>query len=263
MDFASIIGIMIGIAAIVGGNIFEGGKISSILQPTAAFIVFGGTLGATLLSYPLSDIVKAVSSLRTVFFEKRKDPAVYIEEIMHFSTIARKSGLPALEREIQKLNDQFFKKAMMLAVDRMGARALRETMEQENITYEEEKRRIAKVFDTAGGFAPTIGILGAVLGLIHVMENLSEPAKLGSGIAVAFVATIYGVGSANLILLPVSKKLINRLNYELTVREMIIEGVIGIQSGLNPYYMREKLKVFVAETADGISGRDRAHSKKR
>jgi chemotaxis protein MotA len=134
---------------------------------------------------------------------------------------------------------------MTLAISGMLPKLLIETMEQDNITFEEENKRIAKVYETAGGFSPTIGILGAVLGLIHVMENLSDPSKLGAGIAVAFVATIYGVGLANLFCLPVARKLSNRLNHELSVRAMILEGVVGIQSGLNPHFLEEKLKVYV------------------
>ncbi|MDA8083987.1 MAG: flagellar motor protein [Nitrospiraceae bacterium] len=252
MNPASIIGLVIGVAAVIGGNLLEGGRLSSVFQPTAAFIVFGGTFGATLLSFPLRDILKAVASLRDVFLDPRPDPVPYIEEFVRYCGIARRSGLIALEMEISRIGDPFLKKAMTLAADHMNIKLLRETMEQENMTYETEKRRIARVFETAGGFAPTVGILGAVLGLIHVMENLTDPSKLGAGIAVAFVATIYGVGSANLVLLPISKKLINRLSFELSVREMLIEGVVGIQTGLNPYYLREKLKVFLEEK--GVSG---------
>ncbi|MDI6800537.1 MAG: flagellar motor protein [Thermodesulfovibrionales bacterium] len=247
MDRASIIGIILGIAAIVGGNISEGGKIHSIVQMTAALIVFGGTLGATLLSFPFADVMKAFSSLRWVFFESRTDPELFISEITRYSFLARRHGLIAMEQHIAKIDDQFFRRALRLAIDGMGPKTLRETMEQENITYEDENKRIAKVFDTAGGFAPTIGIIGAVLGLIHVMENLSDPSKLGSGIAVAFVATIYGVGSANLILLPIAKKLVHRLNNELLVREMILEGVMGILSGINPHYLEERLRSFIAK----------------
>jgi chemotaxis protein MotA len=244
MDRASLIGVFLSVTAIMGGNLLEGGKTQSIIQFTAALIVFGGTLGATLLSYPLSDAMKAVASFRHVFFNTKSDPEVYIKDIIRLSVIARKNGLIALEPEIPKIGDSFLRKALKLAVDGMGPKMLKETMEQENITFEEEKKRIAKVFETAGGFAPTIGIIGAVLGLIHVMENLSDPAKLGSGIAVAFVATIYGVASANLILLPMSKKLINATHYELSLRELILEGVMGIQSGINPHYLEEKLQVF-------------------
>jgi chemotaxis protein MotA len=247
MERASIIGLILGIAAIVGGNLLEGGRIESILQPTAALIVFGGTAGATFLSFPFRDILKAIGSLRTIVWVNRSDPEKIITDIIRLSTIARRGGFIALEAEISRLDDPFLKKALKLAVDGMLPKLLIETMEQDSITFEEERRRIAKVFETAGGFAPTIGILGAVLGLIHVMENLSDPAKLGAGIAVAFVATIYGVGSANLVLLPISRKLVNQLNRELAVRAMILEGVVGIQSGLNPHYLEEKLKVFVEE----------------
>lgn len=245
MDRASLIGIILGISAIAGGSIAEGGRLSTILQPTAAVIVFGGTLGATLLSISFSDVMKAVSSLKDVFSDKRMDAEMIISSLVKYSIVARRKGLIALEDEISEIDDDFLRDAMRLAINGMGVKMLRETLEQNNITYGEGKKRIAKVFETAGGFAPTIGIIGAVIGLIHVMENLSDPSKLGSGIAVAFVATVYGVGSANLILLPISKKLINRLSHETARREMIIEGVVGIQSGINPYDLEEKLRVFI------------------
>lgn len=245
MDRASVMGIIFGIAAIVGGNLFEGGRLDSIMQLTAAVIVFGGTFGAVLLSFPLRDILKAISSLRDIFMDGKTNPETSINSIIRYSNIVRRKGLIALEPEISKIKDYFLRKALKLAVDGMGPKILKEAMEQENITYEEERRRISRVFETAGGFAPTIGIIGAVLGLIQVMENLSDPSRLGSGIAVAFVATIYGVGSANLILLPISKKLLNKLNHELSVREIVLEGVVGIQSGINPYYLEERLRVFI------------------
>ena len=248
MDRASVIGLVLGIAAVVGGTLFEGGKIASIMQPTAALIVFGGTAGATFLSYSFRDILKAIAALAAVVRDRGPDPDDYIDEILRYSNIARKNGLVALDLEIQRIEDDYLRKAMTFAVDRLSPRTIRETMEQENITFELQQRRVARVFETAGGFAPTIGILGAVLGLIQVMENLSDPAKLGAGIAVAFVATIYGVGSANLILIPISKKLVLRMQRDLSVREMIIEGVIGIQSGANPHYLRERLKVHFEET---------------
>ncbi|MBI5634130.1 MAG: flagellar motor protein [Nitrospirae bacterium] len=247
MDRTSLTGIFLSIVAVIGGNYLEGGKISSILQPTAALIVFGGTLGATLLSSSTRDVIHAVMSIRDIFFEKKLDSEKFIADIMRFADLARKNGLIALEREIPRIEDPFFKKVMMLAVDRMAAKTLKETVDQENATYEDEKRRVAKIFDTAGGIAPTIGILGAVLGLIQVMENLSEPSRLGSGIAVAFVATVYGVGTANLLLIPISKKLLHRLNDEMALREMILEGVVGIQAGMNPHYLRERLRGFIEE----------------
>ncbi|MBI5849291.1 MAG: flagellar motor protein [Nitrospirae bacterium] len=247
MDRTSLIGIFLGIVAVIGGNYLEGGKISSILQPTAALIVFGGTLGATLLSSSTRDVLHAIMALKAVFYEKPVHPQQFIEDIIRYSDLVRKNGLVVLDREIPRIEDPYFKRVMMLAVDRMAAKTLKDTFDQENMTYEEEKRRVAKIFDTAGGFAPTIGILGAVLGLMQVMENLSDPSRLGAGIAVAFVATVYGVGSANLLLIPISKKLINRLNNEMALREMILEGVVGIQSGMNPHYLRERLAGFISE----------------
>jgi chemotaxis protein MotA len=253
MDRASFIGLFLGLVALVGGNLLEGGKIGSILQPTAALIVFGGTLGATLLSFPFRDISKAVLSLRQVFFEKRTDAEaeLLIRNFIRYSQTARRNGFIALEPEIPKLENAFLRRALKLSVDGMLPKMLVDTMQQENATFEEEQRRIAKVFDTAGGFAPTIGIIGAVLGLIHVMENLSEPSKLGAGIAVAFVATIYGVGIANLVLLPISRKLTNRLHRELAFREMALEGVVGLQAGLNPHYLEAKLRTFIETNGAG------------
>lgn len=247
IDRGSVFGIILGVAAIVSANFIEGGTAESLFQLTAALIVFGGTFGATLLSFPLKDIIQAGASLREVFFVKEVDTDAIITDIITCSYIARRNGMLALEAELERITDPFLSKSLKLAIDGMNPKLLRETMEQENITYEENKKRIARVFETAGGFAPTIGIIGAVMGLIKVMENLSDPAKLGAGIAVAFVATIYGVGSANLIFLPISKRLLNRLHKELFIREMILEGVILIQSGINPHYIDEKLRAFLEE----------------
>jgi len=254
MDRASIIGLLVGLTALFGGNLLEGGRVDSILQPTAALVVFGGTLGATLLSFPARDVFSAVAALRTVFRDDGSEAEALIHDIIRFSHIARRNGFVALEPEVPRHANACLRKALKLAIDGMLPKLLTETMERDNATYEDRERRIAKVFETAGGFAPTIGIIGAVLGLIRVMENLSDPAKLGAGIAVAFVATIYGVASANLVLLPVARKLMNRANRELALREMILDGVIGIQAGVNPHYLEEKLRAFVER--DG-------HSRKR
>ena len=245
MDRSSVFGILLGMAAIAGGNLMEGGKLASILQPTAALIVFGGTAGATLLSFPFKDVLKALAALKFVFFENRANGELLIAKLVRYAHTARRHGFVALEAELDVLDDPYFRKALSLAVDGMLPKLLIDTMEQESATFEDESRRAARVFETAGGFAPTIGIIGAVLGLIHVMENLADPAKLGAGIAVAFVATIYGVGIANLLLLPISRKLINRTNRELALRQMVLEGVVGIQAGLNPHYLEERLKSFV------------------
>ena len=245
MDRASLMGLILGITAVVAGNMIDGGRIDTILQPTAALIVFGGTLGATLLSCPFNDVVKAIASLRTVFFQRSVDPQAIIRDVIRYAVTARRSGLIVLEPEIAKIENPFLARALKLAVDGTSPNILREIMDQENMTYEEQRRRIAKVYETAGGYAPTIGIVGAVLGLIHVMQNLADPSKLGTGIAVAFVATIYGVGSANLFIIPIAKKLVHALNRDLALREMMVEAVLGIQSGINPHYLEERLSVFI------------------
>ncbi|MEC4684769.1 MAG: flagellar motor protein [Nitrospirota bacterium] len=246
MEKASLIGIALGVSALVGGTLLEGGNITFILQPAAALIVFGGTLGATLLSFTLRDVLFALGSLKEVFF-KNEDPAydACINQIISLAHLSRKKGLVAIEPHLMDINDPFFRKTISLAIDGISPRLLRETLEEENLTFEDFRLRQSRVFETAGGFAPTIGIIGAVIGLIHVMQNLAEPAKLGQGIAVAFVATVYGVGVANLLLLPISKKLKNSLMREIKFRTMIVEAVIGIQSGINPHYLREKLLAFV------------------
>ncbi len=247
IDRGSFLGVILGVAVIVAANFIEGGTVDSLFQLTAALIVFGGTFGATLLSFPMKDVIQAGASLKEVFFIQEPDPESIINDIINWSYIARRNGMIALDAESERITDPFLKKSLRLAIDGMNPKLLRETMEQENITYEENKRRSAKVFETAGGYAPTIGIIGAVMGLIKVMENLSDPSKLGAGIAVAFVATIYGVGSANLILLPISKRLLNKIQKDLFIREMMLEGIILIQSGINPHYIDEKLRVFIEE----------------
>jgi chemotaxis protein MotA len=247
MNKASVIGLFLGMAAIIGGNTLEGGRINSIVQGSAALIVFGGTIGATFLSFSIKDIMLASRLLKRVFYDDRQLPEPYsvIRNIVDFATKARRKGILSLDSEMKRINYGFFKRALRLAIDGIDPKILQNTLEQENRTFEEEIGRAAKVFEAAGGYAPTIGIIGAVLGLIHVMENLSDPTKLGSGIAVAFVATVYGVASANLIFLPIAKKMINNMKQEIFIREIIIEGILGIQAGKNPFYLKEHLSSFL------------------
>ncbi|RJQ13669.1 MAG: flagellar motor protein [Nitrospiraceae bacterium] len=249
MNRASVLGILIGVSAILGGNFIEGGRIGSIVQGSAAVIVFGGTLGATFLSFSLRDIRLAARSLRDIFFDNAMLPEgrSVIREAVNFATKSRRTGMLSLDMEARGLGYDFFRSAMRLAIDGLDPKMLRNTLERENLTFEEEKHRAAKVFEAAGGYAPTTGIIGAVLGLIHVMENLGDPARLGTGIAVAFVATVYGVGSANLFFLPMAKKIINNMKHEVFIREIIIEGVLGIQSGRNPFYLKEYLNSFLSK----------------
>lgn len=251
MDIAAFIGILLGVGAIVGGNIIEGGTTAHLVQAAAALIVFGGTFGATLLSFSMRDIFNSVKALSLVFGGRTSSPTDIIEDILGILVKARKMGLIALESQIKSIENDFLRKGLNLVVDGMAPAMIKEILYQEIITYEETMKKASKVFESAGGYAPTIGILGAVLGLIQVMKNVTDPSKIGGGIAVAFVATIYGVGSANLIFIPIGKKIMNRLQEEIFIRELIIEGVLGVESGVNPYFLKARLSAFLAEHEKG------------
>lgn len=242
MDKISIFGLIISLLAIVGGQVLEGGHISSLVQPTAFLIVIGGTLGAVMLQSPLSVFKRGLSMARWIFFPPKRGDQRVVEQVTRWSSLARKEGLLALENEIVTLRDPFVKKGLQLLVDGAEPMRLREVLEVELGTYEHHLKTSAKIWEAAGGYAPTIGILGAVMGLIHVMENLSDPSKLGAGIAVAFVATIYGVGSANLIFLPMAKKLLAAIGDTVAVREMYIDGLVGIANGDNPRIIESRLQ---------------------
>lgn len=244
MDITSIIGIILGIVAVVGGQILEGGHVSSIIQPTAFLIVFGGTAGGVILSFPLRELINAIKSLRVVFLNSKAQTAEIIDLLVSLALKARKEGILALQTDIRDIEDEFLKKGMELMTDGTDPTLLREIMETELSFMEEEIQQSSKVWESAGGYAPTIGILGAVLGLIHVMENLSDPSQLGAGIAVAFVATVYGVGSANLIFIPLSNKIKFKQRQTIILREMMIEGILSIQAGESPNFIRQKLQVF-------------------
>ena len=241
MDSISLIGITLALAAILVGQVLEGGHIGSLVQPTAFLIVIGGTLGAVMLQSSLRVFRDGMSMLRWVFVPPVMAHARLIEQVVSWSQVARKEGLLALEAQIPGIDDPFIRKGLQLLVDGVEPERLREVLEVEIDTWEGRMKQGAKIWEAAGGYAPTIGILGAVMGLIHVMENLSDPSKLGSGIAVAFVATIYGVGSANLIFLPMSKKLMGVIATLVTLREMVVDGLVGIANGDNPRIIESRL----------------------
>jgi chemotaxis protein MotA len=247
MDKASIIGIVLGIGAVLGGQALEGGSIHSIMQITAAFIVLGGTFGAVFLSYPFHNVIGSFKDIKTIIKEPPQDPFQIINQITQYANKARKEGILSLEKELKTIEDPFLKKALAMAVDGVEPHLIREAMETELEYLDEHGKVNSKVWKAAGGYAPTIGILGAVLGLIHVMENLNDPSKLGSGIAVAFVATVYGVGSANLLFLPFSTKLEVRHRHQVIIKEMILEGILAVSTGENPRLIEEKLKSFLSE----------------
>jgi chemotaxis protein MotA len=247
MDIIALLGLLVGVGAIIAGNIVEGGTTAHLVQLAAGLIVFGGTAGATMLSYPLKDLVNAFASLRTVFYEEKRDPLAIIEDSVNILVQARRMGLITLQPQIMQIGHAFLRKGLNLVVDGMPPKMIRDILDQEISTYETKMRRAAKVFESAGGYAPTIGILGAVLGLIQVMSNVAEPSKIGAGISVAFVATIYGVGSANLVLLPIAKRIIRRMHDDIYIMDLIVEGVLGVESGINPFFLRSKLNAFIEE----------------
>ncbi|MBI1911735.1 MAG: flagellar motor protein [Deltaproteobacteria bacterium] len=248
MDLLTIIGLVLSFGAILGGQVLEGGSMHSIMQLTAAIIVFGGTIGAVLVNYPMSTFLLSLKNAKMAFFDKKHDPVKKIKLISELAAIARKDGLLALEARIKKIDDPFLKKGLQLVVDGTEPKLTREILEIEISYSEEYDLSSAKVFESAGGYAPTIGILGAVMGLIHVMENLADPQKLGAGIAVAFVATVYGVATANLIYLPIAGKLKFKIREEAITKEMMIEGLISLSEGENPRRVEEKLIGFLRDS---------------
>ena len=247
MDKSSLSGILLALGGIVAGLLLEGGNLRQILQPTAAMIVFGGTLGAVMLQFPLPIVLEAFRRTGSVFMNPARSTHSTIQRLVQFAQKARKDGIVSLDAELETIDDPFLKRSLMLAVDGTEAQELRKIMELEldhNAEYEDQ---VPQVFESAGGFAPTIGIIGAVLGLIQVMQHLDKIDEVGKGIATAFVATIYGVGSANLLYLPMAGKMKSRIRDEQIAREMIIEGVASILEGMNPHMLENKLLGFVVE----------------
>src|SRR5882762_1738796 len=246
VDKSSFGGLFLALGGILFGLFLEGGRIAQIVQPTAAMIVFGGTLGAVLLQFPLKVVFAAVKRLGGVFVDPSRDPQQLIGEIVKYAHKARKEGIVALDSELNNIVDPFLRKSLMLAVDGTEPSEIRKMMELELDNQAEHEEHIPRVFESAGGFCPTIGIIGAVLGLIQVMQHLDDIGEVGRGIAVAFVATIYGVGSANLFFLPAGGKLKLKHRHAIVLHELIIEGALGIQEGLNPNVLRAKLQGFLA-----------------
>lgn len=246
MDKASVAGILVALGGIIIGLSLEGGKIGQILQPTAALIVFGGTLGAVLLQFPMPVVLAAFASLAGVFFERGGNPRELVREMVVYAQKARKEGIVSLDNEVDKIEEPFLKKTLMLAVDGTEPAELRNIMQLELDNEADRDDEIPRVFESAGGFSPTIGIIGAVLGLIQVMQHLDNISEVGRGIAVAFVATIYGVGAANLFFLPMSGKLKIRQRQREVQHEIMLEGIVSILEGMNPRMLESKLMSFLS-----------------
>jgi len=245
MDLLSVAGLILGLVAVIGGNAIDGGHLSALSNGPAALIVIGGTLGAAMLQTPLSIFMHSFRVLGWIFFPPHVHMEANITKVIHWSMTARKEGLLGLEAIAEDENDEFARKGLQLLVDGGEPEAIRSILEVELLTGEEKDVQASKVFEAMGGYAPTIGIIGAVMGLIHVMGNLADPSKLGSGIATAFVATIYGVGFANLLLLPVSSKLRSIIRAQSNQREMMIDGLLSIADGENPRTIELKLEGYL------------------
>ena len=248
MDKASIGGVVLAIAGIVAGLLIEGGTLNQILQPTAALIVFGGTMGAVLLQFPLTTVTGAFRSMARVFVTPARQNDMLIAQLVSFANKARRNGVASLDADLKTIQEPFLKQPLMLAVDGTEPAELRKIMRVSLDCTSEREERLPAVFESAGGFSPTIGILGAVLGLIQVMQHLDDIQEVGRGIAVAFVATIYGVGIANLFFLPFAGKMRIHLREEHQRREIMLEGVISILEGMNPRMLEVKLSGFLKES---------------
>ncbi|MEW5847908.1 MAG: flagellar motor protein [Myxococcota bacterium] len=249
MDLATVGGIVFAIACILGGQALEGGHAGSLVQATAFIIVIGGTIGACLVAFPGPVFMHGVKLGKAALTTTKNDTGEIITKLVELAGVARRDGVLALEQKLGEIPDPFMKRALGFVVDGVDARVTRDALEAQIGTQFEEDVQAAKVFESAGGYAPTVGILGAVLGLIHVMENLSDPSKLGGGIATAFVATVYGVGAANLLFLPLANKLKVRIGQARERQTLIAEGVLAIQEGLNPRVLEEKLRAYAGSHA--------------
>jgi chemotaxis protein MotA len=263
-DLATLGGLILGFGAIVGGLLMEGGKLKDITQLTAAIIVLGGTCGAVMVSTPMNILMGAARRLVHVILDKTDSAEAVVDELIGYAVSARRGGLVSLENDALEVQDPFLRKALNLAVDGTDLQEIRGMMQLDIELSENRALAEARVFESAGGYSPTIGIIGAVLGLIQVMKNLANIEEVGHGIAVAFVATVYGVGLANIVLLPAATKIKARVESEVALKELKLEGVVAIVEGMNPKLLRAKLEAYqhktgtanksAAEQARGSSG---------
>ena len=240
------LGLLVAVGGILGGQFLEGGSINVLLQLAAFLIVLGGTLGAVMVQHPLNIFMTGIKMARWVFVTPQIDKQQLVYRMTAWGNAARKDGILALEGQIRTAGDPFLQKGLQLLVDGNSAEKIRAVLDIDLNTYETLRWQSARVWEAAAGYAPTIGILGAVLGLVHVMQSLGEPAKLGAGIAVAFIATIYGVGFANLVFLPIAGKLKILIAKEVSLREMVIDGLCMIANAENPHFIENKLKGYIS-----------------
>ena len=250
MDLSTVIGIVLGIGGLLAGFILEGGHPGTLLAGPAAIIVFGGTAGAVMASFPMADLKNITHWFRIAFTNQTFGTVEAYETLVRFAEKARREGLLSLEQELETVTDRFTRQGMQLVIDGTDPEITREILES-NITILEKRHKMGiHVFEAAGGYSPTMGIVGTVMGLIHVLGNLSDPSSLSSAIAGAFIATLYGVGAANLFWLPIATKLKSKDHAEVASMEMILDGIISIQAGENPAILKEKLKTHLGNTPE-------------
>jgi chemotaxis protein MotA len=245
LDKTTVYGILAGLLALVGGFLWEGGQWQGLFEKTAVLIVFGGTFAATAVSYPWSRLKRIPRALRQAFRPEEEDPGQLMEDMVEFATIARREGVLALESKAASHPNRFLRDALQMVVDGTDPELNRQILEIEIDSFEQRLDQQAKIFESAGGYAPTMGIIGTVMGLIHVLGNLSDPSTLGPAIAVAFTATLYGVASANIIYLPIATKIRSRTAEQVHFLELMLEGILAIQAGENPKLIRKKLTAFM------------------
>jgi chemotaxis protein MotA len=245
MDKFTLLGLVIGLAGIMTGQFLEGGGLSIMFQSTAFLIVFGGTIGAVMVQCPARVFVMAIRMGRWAFVPPALHNQELARQLTEWSTLARREGILALDAHAAAIDDPFLKKGLQLLVDGNSAEKIREVLDVDTHSWEQLRWQSARVWEAAAGYSPTIGIIGAILGLMHVMQNLSEPSKLGSGIAVAFVATIYGVAFANLLFLPIANKLKSIIMQQVDMREMVVDGLVGIANGDSPRLTEIRLQSYL------------------
>ncbi|MCG9968011.1 flagellar motor protein [Pelotomaculum terephthalicicum JT] len=245
MEITTVAGILLGILSLVTAFVIDGGHVLSLIKPTAAMIVFGGTIGATIISFSLKEIMTVPKLFKIILFQKLPDEIALIEQLVSLADKVRREGLLYLENELPNVDDSFMRKGIQLVVDGTDPELVRQIMETEMYAVQERHNVGANIFEAAGGYAPTMGIIGTVMGLVHVLSNLESPEELGPSIALAFIATLYGVGSANLLWIPIAGKLKNLSKKEAMLREMMLEGIMSIQAGYNPVLIRERLTAFL------------------
>lgn len=260
MDITAVIGILAGLAALIGGFLWEGGHVSGLLQGAAALIVFGGTFAAVMIGFPASRLRKVPEGLRLAFGRRTRSPQELIEDIVSMAGVARRDGVLALEQASSEHPDLFLREGMQMVVDGTDAELVQQILELEIQAAEQQHENHAKIFEAAGGYAPTMGIIGTVMGLIHVLGSLQEPTQLGPSIAVAFTATLYGVASANIIFLPIASKIKARGEEEIQNMELLLEGILAVQNGEHPLLVRKKLTSYASVSISRIpEARGAAH----